>query len=138
MRRPPLPASMAHGRRRLYGLSLDWGDSSQLIKSPRKHRIAEALPTSVGSKTKTSRPRTNFATTSCYRSFSSFPNFLPASIIAAETSLSERSAIAKLLNTSMSREKNAIMIALTYPNYSIYTICNFIGSSEISVEIYVK
>ena len=97
-RRPhPLPASMAHGRRRLYGLSLDWGDSSQLIKSPRKHRIAEALPTSVGSKKKTSRPRTNFATTSCYRSFSSFPNFLPASIIAAETSLSERSAIAKLL-----------------------------------------
>ena len=130
-RRPhPLPASMAHGRRRLYGLSLDWGDSSQLIKSPRKHRIAEALPTSVGIKTKTSRPRTNFATTSCYRSFSSFPNFLPASIIAAETSLSERSAIP--------REKNAIMIALTYPNYSIYTICNFIGSSEISVEIYVK
>ena len=130
-RRPhPLPASMAHGRRRLYGLSLDWGDSSQLIKSPRKHRIAEALPTSVGSKTKTSRPRTNFATTSCYRSFSSFPNFLPASIIATETSLSERSAIP--------REKNAIMIALTYPNYSIYTICNFIGSSEISVEIYVK
>ena len=93
----PSPASMAHGRRRLYGLSLDSGDWSQLIKSPRKHRIAEALPTSVGSKTKTSRPRTNFATTSCCRSLSSFPNFLQASIIAAETSLSERSAIAKLL-----------------------------------------
>ena len=44
-RRPhPSPASMAHGRRGLYGLSLDSGDSSQFIKSSRKHRIAEARP----------------------------------------------------------------------------------------------